>query len=59
MSWSSRRNRHRPRPIPWGNIEPTPEYNPNFSLDRQIAEAKAEIGPERWAELQAEWDAKP
>lgn len=32
-------------------------YMPTFTLDRQIAEARAEMGEARWAELNAEWEA--
>ena len=31
------------------------ECEPTFTLDRQIAEARQEMGEDRWAELQAEW----
>jgi hypothetical protein len=33
-----------------------PEWNPTHTLDRQIAAARREMGPERWAELQKEWE---
>lgn len=43
----------------WNRQErPVRESEATFTLDRQIAEAKAEIGSERWAELNAEWDAR-
>ena len=31
------------------------ESTPTFTLDRQIAEARASMGEARWAELQKEW----
>lgn len=31
-------------------------HNPTYTLDRQIAEARAEMGEERWAELNKEWE---
>ena len=37
----------------------TPEYTPTYRLERQIAQARREMGEERWAQLQAEWDDKP
>ncbi|WP_374412687.1 hypothetical protein [Novosphingobium colocasiae] len=38
------------------NSDPrAPEHFPNFSLDRQIAQARKEMGEKRWAELQEEW----
>lgn len=30
----------------------------DFTLDRQIAAARREMGEARWNELQAEWNAK-
>lgn len=43
------------RPDPrW--LEPRPDYEPTFTLDRQIAHARREMGEARWAELQAEWN---
>ena len=33
------------------------EHEANYSLERQVAQARREMGPERWAQLQAEWDA--
>lgn len=32
------------------------DYGPTFTLDRWIAEGRAEMGEERWAELNAEWE---
>lgn len=42
-------------------MQPTwvPEHTPSYTLDRHIAEAKRCMGPERWAELNREWEAKP
>lgn len=31
-------------------------HNPTFTLDRQIAEARASMGEARWAELNKEWE---
>lgn len=31
------------------------EAAPTFTLDRQIEQARREMGPDRWAKLQAEW----
>lgn len=36
-------------------FEPTPEYTPVYTLERQLAEWRAETPPERRAELDAEW----
>lgn len=36
-----------------------PECTPTYTLDREIERAKAEMGPEKWARLNAEWEAKP
>ena len=33
------------------------ECDPSFTLERQIAEARRDMGPARWAELMAEWDS--
>lgn len=32
------------------------EHEETWTLDRQIAQARREMGPERWAELMKEWD---
>lgn len=37
--------------------EYVPPHTPTHTLDRQIAEARREMGPDRWAELNAEWEA--
>ena len=39
-----------------GSNEPRREAEPTYSLDRQIAEARAFMGEARWAELNAEWE---
>lgn len=39
-----------------GSNEPRREAEPTYSLDRQIAEARAFMGESRWAELNAEWE---
>lgn len=36
--------------------EPVPECTPTYTLDRQIAEARAEMGEDEWARRNAEWD---
>lgn len=54
----------RPKNLPRGNASPTilpalsgdPEWSPSFGLDRQIDDAKQHISPQRWAELEREWD---
>lgn len=38
---------------------PVPECEPTYTLDRQIAAARAEMGEQRWAELNAEWEIEP
>lgn len=38
-----------------GAFEPTPEYTPSFTLDRDLAQWRAETTPERQAQLEAEW----
>lgn len=35
----------------------TPSCMPTFTLDRQIAQARREMGEARWAQLDAEWNA--
>lgn len=42
--------RHGPAP------EPIPEHTATFTLDRQIARARREMGEARWAELNADWE---
>ena len=32
------------------------EHEPTHTLDRQIAEARRDMGPERWDELMKEWN---
>lgn len=31
------------------------DFEPSYTLDQQIAEARAEMGPDRWAQLNSEW----
>lgn len=38
--------------IPWGNTNA-----PTFTLNRQIAQARKEMGETRWAELNREFEA--
>ena len=38
------------------DFEPTPEYTPSFTLERQLAQWRSETSPERIAELNAEWE---
>ncbi len=33
------------------------ESDPTFTLDAQIAEARASMGEQRWSQLNAEWEA--
>lgn len=40
--------------IPWG-----PSNAPNFSLDKQVAQARREMGEDRWAQLNREWEEAP
>jgi hypothetical protein len=47
----TRRARHQ-----WTEEPPVPDYVPNFTLDRQIAEAREQMGESRWQQLQAEWE---
>ncbi len=37
--------------IPWSNANA-----PTYTLDRQIAQARREMGEARWKQLMAEWD---
>lgn len=37
----------------------TPEHTPTYRLDELVRKARREMGEERWAQLQAEWEAKP
>lgn len=39
------------------SFETPPEHSPTFSLEKQVREARREMGEARWAQLQAEWDA--
>lgn len=32
-----------------------PEFMPTMTLDRQVAQARKDMGEARWAELNAEW----
>lgn len=32
-----------------------PEFTPSFTLDRQIAVARKDMGEKRWSELNGEW----
>lgn len=34
------------------------ESEPTFTLERQVAMARQELGEDRWAVLMAEWEAK-
>lgn len=36
-------------------LEPVPECTPTFTLERQIAAARKEMGEARWQQLTAEW----
>jgi hypothetical protein len=38
-------------------LDPPRECEPTYRLDEYIAEARAEMGEVRWAELQAEWNS--
>lgn len=60
----SRKNRYKRQPLPpMVKPEPVafvaqagePEWMPTYGIDRQIAQARRDMGPKRWAELQAEW----
>lgn len=35
-----------------------PECEPTFTLERQVAQARRDMGEARWNQLQAEWNAK-
>lgn len=37
--------------------EHVPNWTPTYTLDRQIAEARARMGEERWKQLNEEWEA--
>lgn len=37
------------------DFAPTPEYTPSYTLERQLAQWRAETSPERIAQLNAEW----
>ncbi len=39
-----------------GCNDPRRECEPTFNLDEQIAQARADMGPGRWAELNLEWE---
>ena len=45
------------RANPWqADTDRLPEYMPNFSLNKWIVEGRREMGEERWAKLNAEWE---
>lgn len=33
------------------------EHEPTYTLERYIEQARRELGPDRWAELEKEWEA--
>lgn len=35
------------------------ECEPTHTLDRQVAQARREMGEARWQQLQREWSARP
>lgn len=37
-------------------IPSEPEWMPTMTLSKQVAQARREMGPERWAALNAEWN---
>lgn len=37
--------------------EPRRECEPTYTLDREVAQARADMGDAKWARLQAEWGA--
>lgn len=39
--------------------EPPRECEPTYTLDKQIAEARRQIGERRWAKLNDEWNEQP
>ena len=39
------------------NLNPTPEYTPTYSLNKHVAEARRQMGEQRWADLNREWKA--
>lgn len=44
------------KPSDWNPYDPTAgTVRHSYTLDREIAEARREIGEARWAELQQEW----
>ena len=49
---SPRRARHQ-----WTEEPPVPEQTPTYTLDRQIAEWRAEVSEERYRQVQREWRA--
>lgn len=36
-------------------MDRTAEHEPTYTLERQIAQARREMGEERWNELEKEW----
>ena len=40
------------------SMMPVPEWTPTHTLSRQIARARKEMGPDRWAALNAEFVAE-
>jgi hypothetical protein len=56
MSQAQRMARLLKRPIPWGNVEPEAECAPTYTLDRQIDQARADMGETKWQRLQREWE---
>ena len=37
-------------------LQPAPEHEPSYTLDRQIAEARESMGEARWQQVMREWD---
>ncbi len=54
-----RKHRNRPQPVSAPAFIPAaqgdPEWTPSHTLNRQIVSARQEMGPDKWAALNAEW----
>lgn len=59
MSRKNRYKRDAPQPTATPTIQPAasgdPEWMAAFNMNRQVAQARREMGEQRWSELNREW----
>lgn len=59
-NWTPEIKKGAPRPTKtFGQFEQdrASEYMPNFSLESHVSEARESMGPDRWAQLNREWES--